>query len=99
MKTFKDLKFESHPHDENGLSAKIFFPNGYGASVVRFKVGGSYGSYTDNDNEWELAVLEGKEGSWGLCYTTPITNDVEGHLSEEDVSKMLLDIQQLPKIT
>ena len=37
MKTFKNLKFEPHTTGE-GLSAKLFFKNGYGVSVVRFKM-------------------------------------------------------------
>lgn len=31
------------------------------------------------------------------CYTTPITNDVLGHLTEEDVTKYMKQVQKLPE--
>lgn len=38
MKTFQDLKFKPHPNDqEKGKMAQLFFSNGYGVSVVRFR--------------------------------------------------------------
>lgn len=86
MKTFKDLEF--NPVDSyGGVQAIIQFDNGYGASVVkhRFSYGYSYGFY-------ELAVLD-IQGN--LCYTTPITSDVLGYLSEHEVTKILKDIQKL----
>ena len=96
MKTFKDLVFNPHSNCD-GIQAKIFFPNGYGVSVVRFKLPGGfgYGSYTSNESEWELAVLEGTEKDWGLTYNTPITNDVLGHLSADDVTDVMAKVQSL----
>lgn len=92
MKTFKDLKFEPHPSG-SGKAATMFFPNGYGISVVRFMtIAGIYGSYTDNENEWEVAVLK---RNYGICYDTPITDDVIGHLSDEEVTEVMQKIQQL----
>ena len=87
MKTFNDLKFKKHPHIE-GIISRIVFDNGFGASVVKhnFSYGGDAGLY-------ELAVLD-KDGD--ITYDTPITNDVEGYLSEEDVTQLLEQIQQLP---
>ena len=32
-----------------------------------------------------------------ICYTTPITPDVEGFLSEKEVEDLLNKIKQLPK--
>lgn len=75
-----------------GIRYLFDFGNGYGASVVRhsFSYGGSQGL-------WELAVLLMKNGeSQGLAYDTPVTGDVEGHLSEEDVQRLLEEIEQLP---
>lgn len=70
MKTFKDLEFKPHTTGE-GLHGLLFFPNGYGISVVRFKLShGRYGSYTDNENEWEVAILFGNVESWELTYNT-----------------------------
>lgn len=94
LKTFDDLKFRPHSSGD-GFSGRIDFDNGYGVSVIRFKLGfdGSYCSYTSNEKEWELAVLH--NGS--LNYDTPITNDVVGHLSDDDVTEIMRKIQELPK--
>ncbi len=69
----------------------FYFPNGYGASVVRFP--GSYGS---DAGLWELAVLKGTPDDWDLCYDTPITEDVLGHLGDFDVGRTLDQIVRLP---
>lgn len=96
MKTFQDLKFMPHAHGD-GLQATLFFPNGYGISVVRFKMEdlNMYGSYTSNESEWEVAVLFGDENDWSLTYNTPITDDVIGHQSESDVTSIMEKIQKL----
>ena len=87
MKTFNDLEFVPHSLGMGGVMSRITFENGYGASVVKtpFTYGGDKGLY-------ELAVLD-SDGN--LTYSTSITNDVEGHLTEEDVTKLLEQIQQL----
>ena len=96
MKGFDDIIFEPHPVGE-GFHGKIFFPNGYGVSVVRFKTPYSvlYGSYTTNDDEWEVAILKGDETDWELCYDTEITNDVIGHQTEGEVTWIMVKVQQL----
>lgn len=99
MKTFDDLEWPVHPHDPNGKQGIAFFENGYGVSVVNFK--SLYGpmSYTDNDSEWELAVLRGTNfADSRLDYGTPITDDVLGHLSPEDVTEVMRRIQELPHV-
>ena len=88
MKQFKDLEFISLNDDFlSGKKARIQFDNGYGASVVshNFSYGGKQGLY-------EIAILD-NEGD--ICYDTPITNDVIGHLTEEDVTEVLIKIQSL----
>ena len=71
----------------NGGVQKVYeFDNGYGASVIMHQ-----GSYGFSKGLWELAVLENGE----LCYDTPITNDVIGHLSEAEVNKYLKQIKEL----
>ena len=89
MKTFNDLEFNTHPNlgHIGGVQALITFDNGYGASVVRsqYTYGGDKGLY-------ELAVF-GKDGH--ITYDTPITNDVLGYLKEEEVTKILEQIQLL----
>ena len=103
MKEFKDLKFKPHQMDSEGIHAVELFPNGYGISVCRFKLQGipefgtssRYGSYTSNENEFEAAVLIGEPDNWSICYNTPITDDVLGHLSEDDVTELMKKIQEL----
>lgn len=70
-----------------GTQQKCSFDNGYGASIIRhrFSYGGSQGLY-------ELAVLKGDS----LCYDTPITDDVLGHLTKEEVNTLLAQIEALP---
>lgn len=89
MKTFKDLEFETHPNFKDGKQGKIFFENGYGASVIN-----GYGSYTHN-GEWELAVLFGNKDKYELTYDTHITSNVIGHLTENEVTDILKQIQEL----
>ena len=86
MKTFNDLTFRTLP-DGMGIAARTFFDNGYGVSVVKgpYTYGGSNGLY-------ELAVLN-SEGE--ISYNTDITDDVIGHLSENEVSEVLEKIQSL----
>ena len=65
------------------------FPNGYGASVLRssYSFGGDRGLF-------ELAVL--KDGD--ICYSTPITNDVIGYLTADEVTEYLQQIEKLPDL-
>ena len=100
MKTFKDLKFEKHERG-NGLKSRILFDNGYGVSVIRFKsdidIGREYATYTDNESEWELAVIkrDKETDKWELCYDTPIASDVLGFLTEDDVTEIMRQVQEL----
>ena len=94
---FSDLNFRPHTnYPDTGVAAKHFFPNGYGISVVRFTnpfgFGGSYGV---EQGLYEAAVLKGVEENWSICYDTPITDDVLGHLTEEQVEVLLYEIENL----
>lgn len=86
MKTFKDLEFKPHSFN-NGVVSRTYFDNGYGVSVVKhdYSYGGDKGLY-------ELAVLN-KDGD--LVYDTPITEDVIGWLRPEDVTDVMIKVQQL----
>lgn len=89
---FSDLKFGPRPIGPQGIQAKVFFENGYGASVVKFP-----GSYGYDSGLYELAVLKGTKRKWDLCYNTKITEDVLGHLSEDEVTKTLIKIEKLKR--
>ena len=69
------------------------FENGLGASVVRHSF-----SYGNDLGLWELAVIEFKGEEWGLTYTTPITDDVIGYLTDEDVDALLVRIEALEAV-
>jgi hypothetical protein len=89
MKTFKDLEFvEMKSNFYNGVQSVVQFDNGYGASIVRhnFSYGGREGLY-------ELAVLD-EDGN--IHYDNPVANgDVRGHLTPENVTELLKQIQEL----
>lgn len=87
MTRFEGLTFHPLPH---GKQAKVFYDNGYGASIVQhsFSYGNEHGLY-------ELAVIQGNQVDWSICYDTHITDNVLGHLTEDDVSETLLKISQL----
>lgn len=89
--TFDDLEFGPHSIGLDGVRATAFYPNGYGVSVVRFN-----GSYGYESGKYELAVLKGEQGKFNLCYDTPITEDVEGHLSPDQVSALMRAVADLP---
>lgn len=74
--------------DIKWIRAYLKFDNGYGVSVVQ----GPY-SYGGQKGLYELAVLD-KDGF--ITYKTPITDDVIGFLKPEDVTKYMIEIQQLP---
>ena len=80
MKTFKDLQFRPHPSNQ-GVQATIDFYNGRGASVIRapFSYGGKSGLY-------ELAIYHNDVIDGG---------EVHGWLTEEDVTKLLIQAQNL----
>jgi hypothetical protein len=83
-----------------GIQKIYRFENGYGASVVRSKLEGieGYGTYTDNENEWELAVIKFNGDAFNdfkICYDTKITDDVIGHLLEDEVEDILKRIKKL----
>lgn len=79
---------------DNGNYQKLYrFENGYGASVVIGKM-----SYGGDRGFFELAVIKFDDavcGGYDLDYITPITDDVEGWLTQKDVDKLLKRIKAL----
>ena len=71
-----------------GHAYQYFFTNGYGISIIKHD-----GSYGHEQDLWEIAVL--KDGE--LCYDTPITSDVEGWLSNEEVLTYAMKIEALER--
>lgn len=95
MKTFDDIEFKPHSVGD-GLHGLIFFPGGYGLSVVRFRHPNAsrYSSYTD-DNSWEVAVIKGTKEQWEICYDTKITNDVLAYQTEDEINKIINHVMRL----
>jgi len=84
-----DLRGEGH------YEYRFKFDNGYGASVIKH-----YGSYGYENDLFELAVLffieeDGEVVSSGITYDTPITDDVVGYLTNDEVLDLLLKIKKL----
>ena len=96
LKTFEDLVFKPHrltlstiPDYSNIKHAVLDFDNGYSISVL---FGNAF--YSNGINTYEAAVL--KDGT--LCYDTPITNDVIGYKTKEEITEIMKQIQELPKV-
>ena len=66
------------------------FPNGYGASIIK-----RLGSYGYEEDKFELAVLAYEGKRLILAYNTPITDDVLGYLTNEEVLELLEKIKCL----
>lgn len=64
------------------------FANGYGASVVSNQM-----SYGGRRGLYEVAVLD---ADGNFCYTTPVTSDVVGYLTFDEVKDILKQIEDLP---
>ena len=98
--TFKDLEFHTDEEEADVLNwsepqeyAFHLYPNHYGVSVIR-------GPYTHGGRKglYELAVvyMAPEDNESQLVYDTPVTNDVEGHLTPDDVTKLMKQVEALP---
>jgi len=68
---------------------KLYFPNNYGLSLIQ-------GRYTNSDeNTVEVAVLHKYGGAWHLDYDTPLTNDVLGYVTKEQLIELISEVQKL----
>ncbi|WP_422049751.1 hypothetical protein [Shimia sp.] len=82
--TFFDLVFK-RKSGRGGFQARHDYTNGYGVSVIDDGYGSDAGLY-------EVAVMF--QGD--LCYDTPITDDVLGHLTSDDVTDIMERVSKLP---
>lgn len=73
-----------------GTQTLVFYSNGYGASVVKH-----LWSYGNAQGLFEIAVLIWDVDDWEICYTTDITDDVLGYLTDADVADVLQKIRNL----
>ena len=89
----RPANIEYGPDDKSVTSIQYIyrFPNGYGASVVKFST--SEGHTLDL---WELAVTTWSDDGDHLNYSTPITDDVLGNLTGAMVCDILGKIICLP---
>lgn len=90
MEKYKEfLKYEESLF--GGLHKVYKFPNNYGASVIQHDY-----SYGGKDGLWEIAVIYFVDGDeWDIDYSTPITRDVLGYLTDEEVCETLEQIKNL----
>ena len=86
---FKDLYFTPTDNFLNGIKSLLHFENGYGVSVVKHQYSYGYGK-----GLYEMAIMD-KDND--IVYDTPITDDVLGYLTEDDVSNYMIKVQRLEK--
>lgn len=84
---------KDHPSYSTVEQTFYKFPNGYGASVIF----GSSFIVSFSTYGLEVAVIKWDKDSddWQIDYTTPITDDVVGHV--DDLDLVLGEIYDLPE--
>ena len=90
---FDDLQWTLVYSDKkNGIGldrfarATVNFTNGYYISIIN-------GMYSQGDvDEYELAILNRD----GICYDTPLADDVVGFLTKEGIEQLVRDVSELP---
>lgn len=87
---FEDIEFFPVEGPAGGIQALVFHTNGYGISIIN-----NIYSYGSEEGLYELAIIKGTKEKWHLCYDTPITADVIGHLTKKDVEKILDEVDKL----
>jgi hypothetical protein len=90
MKTFNDLIFGQHINNciKDTKQARMQFDNGYGISVLL----GGEGIYSNGIDTYEVAILYDDE----LCYDSGLCDDIFAHRTQEEITKLMEKIQQLP---
>ena len=85
---FSDLNFKPHPIGE-WSRANHFFDNGYGVCVME--------SYNTGKRTYSLAVMKGSKDNWKYCSDTPITDTFLSGLNQDDVTNLLVQVENLTK--
>ena len=87
MKTFKDLEFKQRGDDSGyDTQAEMEFKNGYGVSVITGKA-----AYSSLSMPYEMAILY----KGAITYSSGITDDVIGYLTEKRVTDYMEKVQLL----
>ena len=81
MVTFDNLQFIPHPL--GGKWAILTLDNGYGISVVNGPL------FYCNETSFEVAILKNEQ----ITYDTPLTNDVLGYQTQEDINNILKELE------
>lgn len=85
-------QFKKYIKEQNdlGYPQTIYkFPNGYGASVIKF-------NHVYFGIEIAVLIFD-EDGNFSIDYGTPLTNDVIGGLNEESRDSVLQQIFELEK--
>ena len=91
--SFDDIKWTLvYSDNEDGRAldrfarATVNFTNGYYISIIN-------GMFSQGDvDEYELAILNRD----GICYDTPLADDVVGFLTKEGIEQFVRDVSELP---
>lgn len=82
--------FVTSMNDSETYTEEVTFPNGRGVSIIRH-----HGSYGYRHGKFEVAVLD---ANGTLDYSTPVTDDVLGWQSVEDVLNVMKQVADLPPV-
>lgn len=82
MKTFKDLIFEEQEFYPHANQAVMWFPNGYGVSVL---CGDAV--YSNGVETYEIAIM-----------TDNNIEEIFGYRTEEEISEIMREVQEREKI-
>lgn len=87
----RDTELMGYVGIQEGVQYIFKFDNGFGASVIK-----RWSSYGHEDDLWELGVITfDRYDEWELTYDTPITGDVIGYRTDEEIRNLLKEIKEL----
>lgn len=79
--------------------AVYFFPNGYGVSVINISHPNGHNlSYTDNNTQYEVAILIGAIDDYEIAYNDEnVEEEVIGYLCIDDVYDIMEEVKTFKK--